>query len=224
MVATRWVWVYVSVLGGAASAFAGPCQDAFAMCREDCLIEYGGSIRTEMQKAFNKCAGKCTKEQDLCLEREHDITSNQLDESAMKKKEPSADESAPPSRASKANDAAEAPPVEKPAPARTNRDEKPSKTPVKEDPAPMVREEPRVDRSEKTSAPEKAERPEKVEKPAPAKPSFVEEDLRDDRPAPSKSKSNSRDEYETPRREEPRREEKRESKQADLGDDDLKNY
>ena len=206
----------------ATPTFAGECEDGFSSCREDCLLEFGGSIRTEMKKAFDRCVKKCGKTQNVCLEREHDITSNQLEESAIKKpsnaestEAPSRNE--PPTRVEPAEEA----PVERAAPP-----EKSTRSAVSDEPSAKKGVPEKQVRGERAAEPkaepkveERAEKPQKK---------FAEEDLRDDKPVssskPAKSsfKEESLDEAPAPKskREEPKEEKKRPA----LDEDDLRNY
>lgn len=65
------------------SARAGDCEDDFSECKEDCLIQYGGSIRVEMKKKYEKCVKKCTKTARRCTERQLETKANELDEGAL---------------------------------------------------------------------------------------------------------------------------------------------
>lgn len=51
-------------------ALAGSeCADAYSECRDDCLVEFGGSVRVEMKKRYEKCMKKCSKEAKICSDR-----------------------------------------------------------------------------------------------------------------------------------------------------------
>lgn len=65
------------------SARAGECDDDFSECKEDCLIQYGGSIRVEVKKKYEKCVKKCSKTARRCTERQLETKSNNLDEGAL---------------------------------------------------------------------------------------------------------------------------------------------
>lgn len=65
------------------SARAGECDDDFSECKEDCLIQYGGSIRVEVKKKYDKCVKKCSKTARRCTERQMETKSNNLDEGAL---------------------------------------------------------------------------------------------------------------------------------------------
>lgn len=65
------------------SARAGECDDDFSECKEDCLIQYGGSIRVEVKKKYEKCLKKCSKTARRCTERQMETKSNNLDEGAL---------------------------------------------------------------------------------------------------------------------------------------------
>lgn len=65
------------------AARAGECDDDFSECKEDCLIQYGGSIRVEMKKKYEKCVKKCSKTARRCTERQMETKSNNLDEGAL---------------------------------------------------------------------------------------------------------------------------------------------
>lgn len=65
-------------------AFAeGECEENFFECKDDCLIEFGGSIRVEMKKAYDKCMKKCTKVAGRCTERAMETKAGNLDEGAL---------------------------------------------------------------------------------------------------------------------------------------------
>jgi hypothetical protein len=68
---------------GSTAALAGDCEDDFAECQDDCLIQYGGSIRVEMKKQYDKCLKKCIKASKRCTERKLETASNNLDEGAL---------------------------------------------------------------------------------------------------------------------------------------------
>lgn len=65
------------------AARAGECEDDFSECKEDCLLQYGGSIRVEMKKKYDKCLKKCTKVSRRCSERQMETKAANLDEGAL---------------------------------------------------------------------------------------------------------------------------------------------
>lgn len=66
-----------------ATAMAGECEDDFAECQDDCLIQYGGSIKVEMKKKYDKCAKKCSKKARQCTERRMETRNNSLEEGSL---------------------------------------------------------------------------------------------------------------------------------------------
>ena len=48
---------------------AGECADTYFECKDNCLIEFGGSVRVEMKKRYEKCMKKCSKEAKICADR-----------------------------------------------------------------------------------------------------------------------------------------------------------
>jgi hypothetical protein len=79
----RLVLVGLLALAPLSARAAGECDDDFAECKDDCLIQYGGSIRVEVKKQYDKCMKKCTKASRRCTERQMETQSNQLDEGAL---------------------------------------------------------------------------------------------------------------------------------------------
>jgi hypothetical protein len=78
--------VGLSLGTGTTSAWAaGPCNEALSECREDCLIEFGGSTALPMKKKYDRCLGKCVKTASLCTERALEVDRNQLDEGSLDK-------------------------------------------------------------------------------------------------------------------------------------------
>ena len=76
--------VLASLIVLAAPAFAeGDCDENFSECKEDCLIEFGGSVRVEVKKAYDKCMKKCTKVAGRCTERAIETKAGGLDEGAL---------------------------------------------------------------------------------------------------------------------------------------------
>lgn len=63
--------------------WAGECEDGYSECQEDCLIQFGGSIRVEMKAKFVKCIKKCTKKSATCRERFNETKVNRLNEGAL---------------------------------------------------------------------------------------------------------------------------------------------
>ena len=59
------------------------CEDTFFECKDDCLIEFGGSIRVEVKKRYDKCMKKCTKTANRCGERVMETKASGLDEGAL---------------------------------------------------------------------------------------------------------------------------------------------
>jgi hypothetical protein len=67
----------------AAAADISQCNDSHSECKDDCTLEFGGSIRTEAQKRFTKCVKKCAKKLTTCTERELETTRNGLENGAL---------------------------------------------------------------------------------------------------------------------------------------------
>jgi len=66
-------------------ARAGECEDDFAQCQDDCMIQFGGSIREEMKAKFVKCVRKCGRTSNNCQERFTETKVNHLNEGALDK-------------------------------------------------------------------------------------------------------------------------------------------
>jgi hypothetical protein len=128
-----------------AAAASTDCKDEFATCNDDCQIEFGGSIRVELKKRYEKCAKKCAKKENLCIERAVETKSNQLDEGSLDKSPGSkeVDENGIPNRAAESSSEKKT----KVAPAIA-RDEEPESAPVKPKPELRNDEIPKSTRSE----------------------------------------------------------------------------
>ena len=61
----------------------GDCEDSFLECKDDCLIEFGGSVRVEMKKRYDKCMKRCTKKGNQCTERVMETKASGLEEGAL---------------------------------------------------------------------------------------------------------------------------------------------
>jgi hypothetical protein len=59
------------------------CDDDFTECKDDCVVEYGGSTRVEMKKLYEKCMKKCIKTVNRCTERVVETKNNKLDDGAL---------------------------------------------------------------------------------------------------------------------------------------------
>ncbi len=81
----KWLIPVAVLLALPARAGLDECNDDFSECRETCTVEFGGSIREEVKKKFNKCMKKCGKKLNLCTERAVETKSNALDEGALDK-------------------------------------------------------------------------------------------------------------------------------------------
>ncbi len=62
---------------------ANECDDAFTECKDTCLIQYGGSVRPEMKKKYEKCAAKCGKTGRHCTEQLMETRNNGLDDGSL---------------------------------------------------------------------------------------------------------------------------------------------
>ena len=76
--------VLVALVALPGLARADDCEDDFLECKDDCLIQYGGSIRVEQKKKYDKCLKKCTKSSRRCTEHAVETSTNQLEEGALK--------------------------------------------------------------------------------------------------------------------------------------------
>jgi len=135
-----------------AGAGAGdPCDDDFNECKENCLIEFGGSIRDEVKKKYGKCMKKCTKTADLCTERAIETRTNNLDEGALEKSPGSreVDENGMPERTT--------------GKAKKTSDDAPPKRDDDVRAADSKRDKPEKAKAEKPSREERAEKPKKEE-------------------------------------------------------------
>lgn len=75
--------LFLLLLSPLAALAEGDCEDNFFECKDDCLIEFGGSIRVQMKKKYGKCMKKCTKVANRCTERVMETTASHLDEGAL---------------------------------------------------------------------------------------------------------------------------------------------
>jgi hypothetical protein len=64
---------------------ASTCNDDFAECKENCTIDYGGSLKT--RDKLGKCMKKCDSGSRDCRERFFEVHRNKLDPSAMDEKQ-----------------------------------------------------------------------------------------------------------------------------------------
>lgn len=230
--------VLLALCGALPALAQAECDDAFLECKDDCVIEFGGSVRVEMKKRYDKCMKKCVKTVNRCTERVLETKNNQLDEGALegttgsdevdkdglpnrtagkKKKavatEPAADDAAAdeePARKKEALREEEVP--------RSNRTS--LKTDPRDEPAPAKRDEPPPAKKEEPAAKAKSE-PVIEMKLAPRK---EEDDLRDDRPRPAEPAKKAAVEDEPPPP--PKRREKKEEppKKKEEDHDDLRFY
>jgi hypothetical protein len=60
------------------------CDDAFAECKEDCTINFGGNTNDKARAKVNKCLNKCNTVDLECRERFFETKRNNLDEGALK--------------------------------------------------------------------------------------------------------------------------------------------
>ena len=80
---SRPVLALLIVLASSAAFAEGDCEDNFMECKDDCLIEFGGSVRVEVKKQYDKCMRKCTKTANRCGERVTETRASGLDEGAL---------------------------------------------------------------------------------------------------------------------------------------------
>ncbi len=170
------------------AAFAeGDCEDAFLECKDDCLIEFGGSTRVEVKKAYDKCMKRCTKTARGCGERVMETKASGLDEGALDGTPASDEERAPAKKKKKvaaevaADDSSDDEPAKKKEALGESEVPKSNRTTLKTDdaPPPPKKKEKDPPKEERVEAPRK----EVIEmKMTPRK---DEEDLRDDKPRAS---------------------------------------
>lgn len=84
-------WLLIVALSAAPALAAPDCEDDFSECKDDCVVAFGGSVRLDMKKSFDKCMRKCTKKENTCTEHETETRTNQLEEGALDKS-PGSDE------------------------------------------------------------------------------------------------------------------------------------
>jgi hypothetical protein len=171
------------------------CEDDFTECKDDCVVEYGGSTRVEMKKLYEKCMKKCIKTVNRCSERVTETKNNKLDDGALDHSPGSdeVDKNNMPTRTSRPGKKPTAEPggdedntpskphddlsdAEVPKSSRTQlKDEgdKGNKPPPASKPPPSSKPEPVADKP-----PPKKEEPIRME----LKPKDAEDDLRDDKP------------------------------------------
>jgi hypothetical protein len=85
-------WLLPLVVLTATTALAGDCDDDLNECKEDCLIQYGGSIRLEVKKAYERCMKKCLKTSTRCTEAAIEARNVGLDDSPAPKPAPRDDD------------------------------------------------------------------------------------------------------------------------------------
>jgi hypothetical protein len=228
----RFVWSVIVLSGFAAwgqrPIAAVDCDDAFAECKEDCTISFGGTTQDKARAKINACLKKCSRIELDCRDRFFEAKRNDLDEGAIKdpsvgtadrdelrkkrKKKPSQDEDLTPltRSAEPAQPAYELKPEETPKSDRTQltRAESAKKSVEEKPAAPAEAFKNPVDEK-----PNKAERAEK-----PKKGSDIEGEIRAEPPKRSSSLDGDvRSEEEKPKRVDPpkkkseRREEKKPS-------------
>lgn len=210
------------------AASAAECVDDYTECKDDCLIEFGGSTQLAMKKKFEKCSNKCAKLARRCNERVMTVKESGLDEGSLDGV-PASDEvdsRGLPTRTGRDDDsgsrkkkkAARAPvedepaqdePVKKKEALRSDETPRSARTELKTDEPPPKKEEPKAEAEPKKDVIEMKLSPRKEE-----------EDLRDDRP---QAKSQPREEEEPPPP--PRKEKKKEEpKKKEEDHDDLRYY
>ncbi len=163
------------------AAFAeGDCEDTFFECKDDCLIEFGGSTRVEVKKKYDKCMRKCTKTAGRCGERVMETKASGLDEGALDGT-PASDEertgSNPKKKKVASDDSADDEPVKKKEALDDAEVPKSNRTTLKTDEAPAPR------KKEPSPKEERAESPKKEVIEMKMTPRKDEEDLRDDKRA-----------------------------------------
>lgn len=75
--------LFALMLTASSLSFAQECGENFAECKDDCLIEFGGSIRVEMKKKYERCLKRCTKVSRRCDERDEVTRTGNLDEGSL---------------------------------------------------------------------------------------------------------------------------------------------
>lgn len=196
---------------------AEECVDDYTECKDDCLIEFGGSIQVAMKKKFEKCTNKCNKLARRCNEREMTVRDNGLDEGSLDQKRGSDDSEAPRKKSKKAAEVArddepvQDEPVKKKEALRGDELPKSNRTELKsEDPPPAKKEEPKKEEPKQDVIEMKLSKQKE------------EEDLRDDKPKAT-AKSAPREEEEPPPP--PKKEKKKEEpKKKEEDHDDLRYY
>lgn len=127
------------------TSWAGECEENFSECQDNCMVEYGGSIREDIKAKFVKCVKKCGRTSTNCRERTHETKVNQLNDGALDKSPGSRDidedgmpilKKRPTDRASTGDDLRDDLPSSEPAakPERVAKSKKRSKKPKEEIP------------------------------------------------------------------------------------------
>lgn len=212
------------------------CDDAFLECKDDCVIEFGGSVRVEMKKRYDKCMKRCVKTVNRCTERVLETKNNQLDEGALDGTTGSDEvdkDNLPTRTAGKKKKAAEAPaddgapaddePAPKKEALREEEVPRSNRTSLKTDP----RDEPAPARRAEEPPPARREEPAVKKEPVielKLSPRREEDDLRDDRPRPAEAPKQAAVEDEPPPP--PKKREKKEEppKKKEEDHDDLRFY
>jgi hypothetical protein len=200
----------------ALSAFAAraepDCEEDFHVCKDDCVIEFGGSTQVKAKKSLEKCMHQCQDKETRCTELVMDTRSNNLEDGALDRTPSSrdVDEHGLPTRTSGSGREAVKPEkpdkVEKARPPEVESEkvERPEKeAPAKKDPAPEP-------------APKKDEAPVIRLEPKREK----EDDLRDDKPR-AEQKPAKVDKRDSPA---PTRKPDEKPRPKKEDDDDLRNY
>ena len=203
------------------------CEDPYLECKDDCLIEFGGSVKVDQKKKYEKCMKKCTKVANRCTERAMETKASGLDEGALDGTPTSQDvdkEGLPTKTASKkkkvaaeerADDTSGDDPPARPKEALTS-DEVPksNRTSLKVEDAPPPKQ-----KDEARDEPKK----EVIEMQLSPRQETNDSDLREDKPRTSSPPpKEERDEPAPPPKKEKKREEAPPPKKED--DDDLRNY
>lgn len=220
--------VLVALAAWPGVALADECEDDFLECKDTCLIQYGGSIRVEQKKKYDKCLKKCTKSSRRCTEREVEASTNNLDEGALKNTPTSdqVDSSGMP-ESKKKKKAASAEPDDD---AATSDEPAPKKDPLREDEVPKSSRTSLKVEEPKSPPPETKKADEPRAEAKPAEPDVIRmtpkkddgkstgDDLRDDGPRPE----------DKPAAEEPPKKKREKPKEPppkkEEDHDDLRNY
>ncbi len=161
------------------------CEEDFHVCKDDCVVEFGGSTQVKAKKALAKCLEQCHEKDTRCTELVMETKSNGLEDGALDHSPSSrdVDEHGLPTRTSgSGRDAVKPDPADRPEklrkPEPVEKVDKPGGSPRDDD-----KPEPKEPPAKKPAEPAKDSAEPQVIRLEPKR--EKEDDLRDDKPRPA---------------------------------------